>query len=194
MRRPRPSPRRSRRPRRRCSGCAGSSPRMGAWSGRAPTACRGSRSAGSSVCAHGRDQALAVRACGDHLAAERSRAVAPTVAAVRDRKRQSAVKNNRPLRKFSGVHRRALHISIEAVRKRICSGEERAGRRPRRWLPGSSEGSSRGPMPANPLSSRFLPGDIRMLAGEARDIASDRAGFLGSHPEAGATRAPRKHQ
>jgi hypothetical protein len=25
-----------------------------------------------------------------------------------------------------------------------------------------------------------------MLAGEARDIASDRAGFLGSHPEAGA--------
>jgi len=23
-----------------------------------------------------------------------------------------------------------------------------------------------------------------MLAGEARDIASDRAGFLGSHPEA----------
>jgi hypothetical protein len=31
---------------------------------------------------------------------------------------------------------------------------------------------------------RFLPGEIRMLAGEARHIASDRTGFLGSHPEA----------
>ena len=30
--------------------------------------------------------------------------------------------------------------------------------------------------------------------GAARDIASDRAGFLGSHPEAGPIRAPRKHQ
>ncbi|MBN8291302.1 hypothetical protein JI664_04945 [Rhodobacter sp. NTK016B] len=29
---------------------------------------------------------------------------------------------------------------------------------------------------------------------EARDIASDRAGFLLSQPEAGAPRAPRKHQ
>ncbi|MBD3763061.1 hypothetical protein [Rhizorhabdus sp.] len=28
----------------------------------------------------------------------------------------------------------------------------------------------------------FLPGDIRMLAGEARNIASDRAKFLGVHP------------
>jgi hypothetical protein len=33
-----------------------------------------------------------------------------------------------------------------------------------------------------------------MLVGEARDIASDRAGFLGSHPEAGAIHAPRKHE
>jgi hypothetical protein len=33
-----------------------------------------------------------------------------------------------------------------------------------------------------------------MLAGEARDIASEKAGFLRSHPEAGASRAPRKHQ
>jgi len=33
-----------------------------------------------------------------------------------------------------------------------------------------------------------------MLAGEARDIASVRVGFLGSHPEAGRTRAPCKHQ
>ena len=29
---------------------------------------------------------------------------------------------------------------------------------------------------------RFLSGQKRMLAGEARHIASDRAGFLGSHP------------
>ena len=65
--------------------------------------------------AHGRDQALAVRPCGDHLAAERSRAVAPALAAVRHRKRQSAVKKNRPLRKFSGVHRRALHISTRPL-------------------------------------------------------------------------------
>jgi hypothetical protein len=35
------------------------------------------------------------------------------------------------------------------------------------------------------ITQGFLPGDIRMLAGEARHIASDRAGFLGSHPEAG---------
>jgi hypothetical protein len=45
-----------------------------------------------------------------------------------------------------------------------------------------------------PRGFRFLLRDIRMLAGEARDIASDRAGFLGSHPEAGATRALRKPQ
>jgi hypothetical protein len=32
-----------------------------------------------------------------------------------------------------------------------------------------------------------------MLAGEARDIASDRAGFLGSHPEASAARTSLKH-
>jgi len=57
--------------------------------------------------------------------------------------------------------------------------------------PGIQLGSGRGPPHG---SFRFLPGDIRMLAGEARDIASDRAGFLGSHPEAGATRAPRKRQ
>jgi len=45
-----------------------------------------------------------------------------------------------------------------------------------------------------PGSFWFLSGHLRMLAGEARDIASDRAGFLGSHPEAGSIRAPRKHQ
>lgn len=28
-------------------------------------------------------------------------------------------------------------------------------------------------------TSRFLPGDLRMLAGEARDLASDRIPFLG---------------
>jgi hypothetical protein len=33
-----------------------------------------------------------------------------------------------------------------------------------------------------------------MLAGEARHIASDRAGFLGSHPEAGSTCMLRKPQ
>jgi hypothetical protein len=33
-----------------------------------------------------------------------------------------------------------------------------------------------------------------MLAGEARRIASDRAGFLGNHPEAGSMRIPRKPQ
>lgn len=44
------------------------------------------------------------------------------------------------------------------------------------------------------LVFRFLSGRKRMLAGEARHIASDRAGFLGSHPEARATRALRKHQ
>ena len=76
---------------------------------------------------------------------------------------------------------------------------------PRRWLPGSSKESSRNPIrglagvrrgesshlasgrrmvgakSANPLISWFLPGRNPMLAGEARRIASDRAGFLGSH-------------
>ena len=50
------------------------------------------------------------------------------------------------------------------------------------------------PRQAPQPTSRFLLRDIRMLAGEARDFASDRAGFLGSHPEAGVTRAPRNHQ
>src|SRR5690606_26491102 len=59
------------------------------------------------------------------------------------------------------------------------------------WTPASSEGPA-GVQPTA-VSGSFL-GDIRMLAGEARDIASDRAGFLGSHPEAGATHASRKHQ
>ena len=35
---------------------------------------------------------------------------------------------------------------------------------------------------ANPLNSRVLPGPKRIRGGEARNIASDRAGFLGSHP------------
>ena len=43
-------------------------------------------------------------------------------------------------------------------------------------------------------SSRFLLRDIRMLAGEARDFASDRAGFLGSHLESGSTLTPHQHQ
>lgn len=30
-------------------------------------------------------------------------------------------------------------------------------------------------------TARFLPGDLRMLAGEARDLASDRIPFLGVH-------------
>ena len=47
---------------------------------------------------------------------------------------------------------------------------------------------------ACPRSFWFLSGHLRIREGEARDIASDRAGFLGSHPEAGATHAPRKHQ
>ena len=34
------------------------------------------------------------------------------------------------------------------------------------------------------LVFRFLSGRKRMLAGEARHIAIDRAGFLGSHQEA----------
>lgn len=36
------------------------------------------------------------------------------------------------------------------------------------------------------VSARFLPGDLLMLAGEARDLASDRTPFLGVHrnPEA----------
>jgi len=41
---------------------------------------------------------------------------------------------------------------------------------------------------------KFVHRDIRVLAGEARNILSDRAGFSGSHPEAEATRAPRQHQ
>jgi hypothetical protein len=42
-----------------------------------------------------------------------------------------------------------------------------------------------GPGPSfTPPTAWFLPGANRMLAGEARHIASDRAGFLGSHPEA----------
>jgi len=40
---------------------------------------------------------------------------------------------------------------------------------------------------------RFLSGRKRMLAGEARHIASDRARFLGSHPEATAARICLKH-
>ena len=40
---------------------------------------------------------------------------------------------------------------------------------------------------------RFLSCRKRMLAGEARHIASDRAGFLGSHPEATAPRTRLKH-
>ena len=75
----------------------------------------------------------------------------------------------------------------------ICSDEERAGT----GRAAGFRGPAREPVgvrTAKPLISWFLPGNIRMLAGEARDIASDRAGFLGSHPEAGASRAPRKHQ
>ena len=30
-------------------------------------------------------------------------------------------------------------------------------------------------------TARFLPGDLLMLAGEARDLASDRIPFLGIH-------------
>ena len=63
----------------------------------------------------------------------------------------------------------------------ICSGEERAGT----GRAAGFRGPAREPVgvrTAKPLISWFLPGDIRMLAGEARDIASDRAGFLGSHP------------
>ena len=56
--------------------------------------------------------------------------------------------------------------------------------------PGIQRGSGRGPAHG---SFRFLPGDIRMLAGEARHTASDRAGFLGSHPEANAARTRLKH-
>jgi hypothetical protein len=66
---------------------------------------------------------------------------------------------------------------------RAYSGEERAGT----GRVAGFRGPARGPVrarTAKPLISWFLPGDIRMLAGEARDIASDRAGFLGSHPEA----------
>ena len=68
----------------------------------------------------------------------------------------------------------------------IYSGEERAGT----GRVAGFRGPARGPVgvrTAKPLISWFLPGDIRMLAGEARHIASDRAGFLGSHPEARST-------
>ncbi len=47
------------------------------------------------------------------------------------------------------------------------------------WFP------ARGPagiQRTNPLNSRVLPGPKRIRGGEARNIASDRAGFLGSHP------------
>ena len=80
-----------------------------------------------------------------------------------------------------------------------------------RWIPESSRSPIRGPgrpkrgdsSPSGersadgrngtpkPLILRFLPGDIPMLAGEARHIASDRAGFLGSHPLG---RPPEKRQ
>ena len=63
----------------------------------------------------------------------------------------------------------------------IYSGEERAGT----GRAAGFRGPAREPVgvrTAKPLISWFLPGDIRMLAGEARHIASDRAGFLGSHP------------
>ena len=79
----------------------------------------------------------------------------------------------------------AIHGDILGVVRSGEAGLIRGGYP--RWLLESGQGPTRG-------SFRFLPGNIRMLAGEARDIASDRAGFLGSHPEAGATRAPRKHQ
>ena len=35
---------------------------------------------------------------------------------------------------------------------------------------------------SNPLTLRVLPGHKRIRAGEARNIASDRVVFLGSHP------------
>jgi len=40
------------------------------------------------------------------------------------------------------------------------------------------------PPSANLLILRFLPEHFRMLGGEARNIASVRADFLGSQPEA----------
>ena len=65
----------------------------------------------------------------------------------------------------------------------IYSGScARANRRSSRsghggWLPGSSRGPTR-----QAVVFRFLSGPKRMLAGLARNIASDRADFLGSHP------------
>src|SRR5690606_40325158 len=80
-----------------------------------------------------------------------------------------------------GCTSRGLTHFDEAVRKRICSGEERAGRRRAAGFRGPVKGPA-GVQWANPLSSWFLPGDIRMLEGAARNIATDRAEFLGSHP------------
>ena len=76
---------------------------------------------------HGRDQTLAVRAGGDHLAAQRAGAVDQTIAGVRDRKRQPAVKNNRPLRGIFGCTSQRLTHFDQGARKGICSGEARAG-------------------------------------------------------------------
>ena len=84
-------------------------------------------------------------------------------------------------RQFSARHCKTRRIAPISLLMAIYSGEERAGRGRATGFRGPAKGPA-GVQWANPLSSWFLPGDIRMLAGEARNIASDRAGFLGSHP------------
>ena len=49
------------------------------------------------------------------------------------------------------------------------------------WTPDSEPGSTRG-QPANPLKFLVPSGPFRIREGTARNIASVRADFLGSHP------------
>ncbi len=90
-----------------------------------------------------------------------------------------AVKSLIPRETFSCETPEGETDSASEATNSVYSGEERAGRRRVADFQGPAKGPAGVQWP-NPLSFWFLLGDIRMLAGEARDIASDRAGFLGN--------------
>ena len=172
---------------------------------------------------------LELRRCADHLAAQRARAVSE---AVRDRQRRQPVKENHPVRKFSGRHRKGftapgaggynrdilagdvsagwpapLASGVQARVQRGSQGSRRCGSERVRGdglargkcLPNARGKRSPNPgwrrffrgkrPPGGPEPNRqaivlwFLFGQKRMLGGVARNFASDRADFLGSHPE-----------
>ena len=190
-------PRTSAGRRRRCPGRAASIPLDGASSGCGRTASAWKTDLlGARHQPRHREPALALRDRGDRAGAQR--AAVPSKLSMRVRGGAGAQPS---VSRHDRRPRDSFRRDTEGDGSPFCgypwryTRERRARadrRRSRAWTTGAGFRGPAGVQAAKPLISGSFPGDIRMLAGLARHFASDRARFLGSHPESSVH--PRRHE